>query len=137
MRKGEETISGYILVIGTLLLVSITVILAQNYLGGINLPERQEQIINRSEDAEEKIALLAERCWRNSDSGKSRRPDDCFHVQLKGQKGEIMRGRVEENLEELPIDNFKMSESIGTDRKEFFISYVPSNGQEPKIMVTY
>ena len=137
-RKGEETISGYILVVGTLILVSLTIILAQSYLGDIQLPEKQVQTFNRSSgNLEEKIALLSERCWRRGGSGRSKRPEDCFHIKLTGQNGEIIRQKVEDNLEELPADNFMMPDEIGQDRKEFFISYIPSNDHPSRIMIKY
>ena len=137
-RKGEETISGYIIVVGTLILVSLTVVLAQSYLGRIQLPEKQVQTFNRSsEDLEEKIALLSERCWRRGDLGRSKRPEDCFYIRLTGQNGEILRENVDKNLEELPSENFMMPESIDIDRKEFFISYIPGNGDPSMVVVKY
>lgn len=123
MKRGE--VSDTILIIGVLVLVSITVLTAFISLDRIEIPEDSEQEIsgdNTSVSTE--LAELVDACWKKSGRGQLSNSLDCFNVKIFSN-GSVNEDIVEDNLRILDQTSFSLSSPIASGESTVKISYRP------------
>lgn len=124
MKKGE--VSDTVIVIGILILVSLTVLTAFISLNRVELPKDSEQEISGSNDTvSAELSKLVDSCWQKSGNGQNGNKIDCFNVKVRSN-GSISEKIVKEDLEFLHKDKFSIEGStIPTGESSVKVSYQP------------
>lgn len=123
VNKGEENTTGAIFVMGTLIVMLLTVGIGSSMFSNINIQKETNK--NPQKNFESRIADYADKCWRRSNQGSSLEEIDCFTFRINDTK-DIKESNVEKVLEDLPEDNLNISKDFKQDKKFLSkVSYLP------------
>lgn len=124
MTKGE--VSDTIIVIGVLVLISITVLTAFLALDRVELPKEPRQEVSGSNtSAAAELSKLVDSCWRKAGQGQSSEKIDCFNVKVYSN-GSIHESMIERNLEVLSDERFSLdSSNVPDGESSLKVSYRP------------
>lgn len=123
MRSGE--VSDTILIIGVLIIVSLTVSSAFIALDRVQLPKDVKQEVQGSnESVASKLSSLVDSCWQKSNKGQHEKVIDCFDVKVRSN-GEVAREMVSKELSVIEPDRFGQDKTIPSGESSVIISYRP------------
>ena len=123
MRSGE--VSDTILIIGVLIIVSLTVSSAFIALDRVQLPKDVKQEVQGSnESVASKLSSLVDSCWQKSGKGQHEKVIDCFDVKVRSN-GEVAREMVSRELSVIEPDRFGQDKTIPSGESSVIISYRP------------
>jgi len=129
LRAGE--VSDAILIIGILIIVSITVSSAFIALDRVQLPKDVKQEVQGSnESVASKLSGLVDSCWQKSGKGQNEKVIDCFDVKVRSE-GEITRDIVSKELSVIEPDRFRQDKTIpsGGELSNNFLQAHRANSQ--------
>lgn len=124
MSKGE--ISDTVIVIGILILVSLTVLTAFISLDRVELPKDfKQEISGPNNTVSSELSKLVDSCWQKSGNGQNENKIDCFSVKVRSN-GSISEEIVRDDLELLNMEKFSIEGStIPSGESSVKISYQP------------
>lgn len=124
MSKGEENVSGMIIVVGILIITLLTVGLGISMFGGVEIPSSDTQNIS-GDAAESELAEISDKCWRKSGKGSELKRIDCFQTNIDVER-ELEKQVIAESLEQLPRERLYVNENLNFDQAESLrVTYAP------------
>ena len=121
--KGE--ISDNIMIIGIIGIVFITVSAAYVSLNQINLPEDKDQKISGGVfEVSDKLARMAESCWRQSGKGSQSRQEDCFNAKIYSNDT-VTEQNISNMLERIPEEKIGLQGTIPEGESNVKVTYRP------------
>lgn len=126
MMKGE--VSDTVVLIGILVLVSLTILTSFATLNRVELPKEFEQEVSGSnQTVSADLSRLADSCWRKSGQGQSSEKLDCFNVKVRSN-GSLNEGMIGEKLEILDRNSFGLTDPVVPDGESSLqITYHPGD----------
>lgn len=122
--KGEENVSGMVMVIGVLVITLLTIGIGMSMFGGVSLPSSSDSNLS-DENLEAELADLSDQCWRKSGKGSEIKRIDCFQVSINTER-EIERDDISLRLEEVPSGRFKLEKGLEfQDIEKLRVTYSP------------
>jgi hypothetical protein len=100
VSKGEEAVSGMIIIIGVLLLTLMTVGIGMAMFSGLNPPSNEKQNLSEQQLAA-KLGSLSDECWRKSGKGTEIKRIDCFRAKINSSK-DLDKNKIRNRLREVP-----------------------------------